>query len=292
MAQAGLVALQVLILLALANRVAGGVVAFQIALNCYFLAVALGATPVALSLLPRLARMHVNGDVAGFRDTLVHGYALGLFITIPAAVGYLGLAIPVGRALSFGRMGTHSGVMMVAGALAALSVAVVAQTAFMIATYASYARKDTRSPLVSMTLQAVICVGLASIALTVEGTAVLVVLGVAYSASMAVAALHLSVHVARELGPGHAKLTSSLAKVSAGAVVMVVPAWLTAAAAIAWIRPPLGSRIGILAAALVGALVYLAVQTALRTPELAWLSSGLDHLRQRGRRPLVGAHRA
>ncbi|MDQ1465575.1 MAG: putative peptidoglycan lipid flippase [Actinomycetota bacterium] len=291
-AQAGLVALQVLILLALANRVAGGVVAFQIALNFYFLAVALGATPVALSLLPRLARMHVDGDAAGFRDTLVHGYALGLFVTIPAAVGYLGLAIPVARAVSFGRMGTGSGIMLVAGALAALSLAVVAQTAFMIATYASYARKDTRSPLISMTLQAVTCLGLASIALTVEGTAVLVVLGVAYSTSMAVAALHLSVHVARELGPGHATLRSSLAKVSAGAVVMVVPAWLTAAAAFAWIRPPLGSRIGILAAALVGALVYLAVQTALRTPELAWLSSGLDHLRQRGRRPLVGAHRA
>jgi putative peptidoglycan lipid II flippase len=292
MAQAGLVALQVLTLLVLANRVAGGVVAFQIALNFYFLAVAVGATPVALSLLPRLARMHADGDVAGFRDTLVHGYALGLFIAIPAAVGYLGLAIPIARAVSFGRMGTESGVMLVAGALAALSVAVVAQTTFMIATYASYARKDTRSPLISMTLQAVTCLGLASIAVTVDGTAVLVVLGVAYSASIAVAALHLCVHVARQLGPGHATLFSSLGKASAGAVLMVLPAWLSAAAANAWIGPPLGSRIGMLAAALVGIGVYLAVQTALRTPELTWLNSGLDQLRQRTGRLSPGVHRA
>jgi putative peptidoglycan lipid II flippase len=293
MAQAGLVALQVMTLLVLANRVAGGVVAFQIALNFFFLAVALGATPVALSLLPRLSRMHAEGDTTGFRDTLFHGYALGLFITIPAAIGYLGLALPVARAVAFGRMGTTSGITLVAGALAALSVAVVAQTAFMIATYASYARKDTHSPLVSMTLQAATCLGLASIALTVEGTAVLVVLGVAYSTSISVAALHLSWRVARQLGPGHATtLVSSLVKVSAGALVMVIPAWLTAAAAQRWIGPPLGSRVGVLAAALVGIVVYVVSQAALRTPELAWLSSGLDQLRQRAGRFHAGVHGA
>ena len=288
MAQAGLVALQVMTLLVLANRVAGGVVAFQIALNFYFLAVALGATPVALSLLPRLARMHVDGDVAGFRDTLVHGYALGLFIAIPAAVGYLGLAIPVARAISFGRMDTANGVMLVAGALATLSVAVVAQTTFMIATYASYARKDTRSPLVSMALQALTCLSVASIALTVHGTAVLIVLGVAFSTSIVVAALHLSIRLARALGVSRARLGSSLGKSAVGAVVMVGPAWLTAHAALAWIGPPLGSRIGILAATVVGILVFLAVETVLRTPELTWLSSGLEQLRQRVRGTVAG----
>lgn len=288
MAQAGLVALQVMTLLVLANRVAGGVVAFQIALNFYFLAVALGATPVALSLLPRLARMHLDGDVSGFRDTLMHGYALGLFIAIPAAVGYLGLAIPVARAISFGRMGTANGVMLVAGALAALSVAVVAQTTFMIATYAAYARKDTRSPLISMVLQAITCLSVASIALTVHGAAVLVVLGVAFSTSIVVAALHLSVHLARDLGTSQAHLGSSLAKTALGAVVMVGPAWLTAQAVSAWIGPPLGSRIGILAGTAVGVLVFLTVQALLRTPELSWLSSGLGQLRQRVRVTLAG----
>lgn len=108
--QEGLIALQVLFLLVLANRLPGGVIAFQIALNFYYLAIALGATPVALALLPRLARMHLISDLAGFRDTLVRGLALGFFITIPAAVGYLCLAMPLARAISFGRMDSYQGV--------------------------------------------------------------------------------------------------------------------------------------------------------------------------------------
>ena len=85
--QAGLAAIQTLTLLTVANRVPGGVVAFQIALNFYYLANNLGTTPVALSLMPRLARMHLDGDKTAFRDTLVRGLALGFFVTIPAAVG-------------------------------------------------------------------------------------------------------------------------------------------------------------------------------------------------------------
>jgi putative peptidoglycan lipid II flippase len=282
LAQAGLLALQMLTLLALANRVAGGVVAFQIALNFYFLAIALGATPVALSLLPRLARMHVDGDAAGFRNALQHGIALGLFVAVPAAAGYLGLSLSAARAIAFGRMGTADGVALIAGSLAALAVAVVAQTVFMIATYASYARKDTRTPLVSMILQSVICLSLASLALTVHGSAVLVVLGLSFSASIVVAAVHLYGHVRRALGPARDRLAPSLARIAVGAAVMAGPAWLTAEAASDWFGRPVGPRLGLLAAALVGCAVFVALQALLRTPELAWLASGMNQLRRRG----------
>src|SRR5207245_10459298 len=104
------------------------------------------------------------------------GLAVGCFVTVPAAVGYLALATPLARAVSFGRMGSAAGVTMVAVSLAALAVAVVGQTGFTIATYASYARKDTRAPLRSMLLQAGTCLGLSSLALLVHGPAVLVTL--------------------------------------------------------------------------------------------------------------------
>src|SRR5207237_5511989 len=131
----------------------GGVIAFQIALNFYYLAIAIGAAPVALSLIPRLSRMHLDGDVTAFRDTLMRGLAMGFLVTIPATVGYLVLALPLARALSFGRLDSDGGVVMVAASLAALSLAVVGQTAFMIVTYACYARKDTRKPLMSMLVE-------------------------------------------------------------------------------------------------------------------------------------------
>jgi putative peptidoglycan lipid II flippase len=284
LAQAGLVAFQVLTLLVVANRLAGGVVAFQIALNFYYLAIAIGATPVALSLLPRLARMHLDGDTAGFRDTLVRGLALGFFVTIPAAVGYLALALPLARAISFGRMSGASGVTMVAVSLAALSVAVVGQTAFMIATYASYARKDTRSPLISMLLQAAVCLGLVSTALLVHGWAILVVLGLALSAAVTIAACHLTARVFRGLHrQGAQRLTPSLAKFLGGAVVMAGPAWLVASEIPRVLGRPFGPRLGIVVTAVIGATVYLSLQAWWRTPEFGWLAGGLAHLRAKAR---------
>lgn len=287
-AQAGLVALQILTLLVVANRLPGGVVAFQISLNFYYLAIAVGATPVALSLLPRLARMHLEGDTAAFRDTLVRGLALGFFVTIPAAVGYLVLAVPLAHAISFGRMDGAAGVAMVAASLAALSIAVVGQTAFLIATYASYARKDTRSPLISMLLQAIVCLGLVSTALFVHGWAVLVVLGLSLSAAVILAACHLTGRLFRNLSrPGSQRLMPSVARILAGAIIMAGPAWFTATDP-RWLKGSYAPRLGIAAAALVGLVVFLAVQALFRTPELAWLAGGLGYLRGKAKGGTAG----
>ena len=287
--QASLLALQVLTLMALANRLAGGIVAFQISLNFYYLAIALGATPVALSLLPRLSRMHLDGDMAGFRDTLVGGFALGFFITIPAAVGLLALAVPLAKAISFGKMGA-SGVSMVAVTLAALSVAVVGQTAFMIATYASYAKKDTRSPLRSMTIQATICLCVASVALFVHGQAVLLTLGLALSVAVSVAACHLTVRLWRDLrGHGTQRLAPSLVRFAVGALIMAGPAWLTATAVQGWLGRPFGPRIGIAAGAAVGGALFIGLQALLRSPELRLLTAGLRHRRGKASYPIASA---
>jgi putative peptidoglycan lipid II flippase len=289
LAQAGLVALQMLTLLVIANRVPGGVVAFQIALSFYYLAIALGVTPVALSLLPRLARIHLKGDSALFRDTLVRGFALAFFVTIPATAGYLALAVPLARAVSFGSMGSDGGVMLVAASLAALAFAIVGQTAYMIATYASYARKDTRAPLMSMLLQAVVCLTLVSAALRASGSAVLVTLGLAFSVAVATGAAHLITRVCRGLRQGSERLAPSLTRMVIGAAVMVGPAWLTAATVPAWIGPPLGPGVGIIAAAVVGGGVFIALQALWRAPELSWIVGGFSHVRDKARHAFEGA---
>ena len=291
MAQAGLVALQMLVLLVIANRVAGGVVAFQIALNFYFVAIALAATPVALSLLPRLARMHLDGDDAAFRGTLAHGYALGLFFAVPAAVGLLVLASPLAHAVSFGRMGSAGGVALVTAALVALAAAVIAQTIFLIATYASYARKDTRTPLVSMAWQALTCLALAGVAFTVHGTAVPLILGIALTVSIVVSSAHLTTRLRHAVGTSRSGLAPSLARTLFGAALMAGPAWLVASQISRWLGPPFGSRLAILAGAAVGAGVFLASQAMLGTPELRWLGAGIGqlHSRSRSRALVAGA---
>ncbi|MDQ6851592.1 MAG: hypothetical protein M3070_16965, partial [Actinomycetota bacterium] len=286
--QAGLVALQMITMLALANRVAGGVVGFQIAVNFYFLAVALGATPVALSLLPRLARMHRDGDLSGFRDTLAHGYALGLFLAIPTAAAYLVLAMPIARAVSFGRMASAGGAALVAGALAGLALAVVGQTIFMIGSYACYARKDTRSPLSAMAMQAVVCLALASTSLATHGTAALAVIGLAFAVSTLVSGVRLSRRLRRLLGPGRVRLSPALSKAALGSLVMAGPAWLIAVPARPWLG---GTRISLLVAAVVGAVLFVAVQAAVRSDELRWLAAGLSQLRGRSAAPVIGIDR-
>jgi putative peptidoglycan lipid II flippase len=285
--QAGLDAVQTLTLLTAANRVPGGIVTFQIALNFYYLANNLGTTPVALSLLPRLARMHLDDDKTAFRDTLVRGLALGYFVTIPAAAGYLVLAVPLARAVSFGRLDSPAGVAMIASALVPLSLAVIAQSAFQIVMYASYARKDTRSPLWSMTLQAVVCLGLVSLVPMVHGPALLLLLGGALSVSVTVAAIHLTVRMWLRLGPPSAeRLIPSVARFVVGSAVMAGPAWLTATAVADHFGRPLGPRVGVIAGAVVGAAVFLAVEALWRTPEVGWLIGGLAHMRGKAGRAL------
>ena len=82
-AQAALAALQLGALLVVADRVAGGVVAFQLAMNFYFLPIAIGATPVALSLVPRLSRMTAPDERRLFRDTYIRGLVFAFFLVLP-----------------------------------------------------------------------------------------------------------------------------------------------------------------------------------------------------------------
>lgn len=288
LAQAGLAAVQLLILLIAANRLPGGIIAFQIALNFYYLVDALATTPVALSLLPRLARMHADGDTAGFGDTFARGFTLGLFVTIPAAVAYVILAGPLARAIAFGQMDA-TGVEMIAAALVPLSAGVIGWTAFMIATYASYARKDTRSPLRATMLQTVICLAVASTTLVVHGLAVMVVLGLATAVPVAAAACYLVTRMRKTLGHRRSqRLTPSLGRFALGAAVMAGPAWLVATAVPRWLGPPLGPRVGVFAAALVGVAVYGSAQALWRTPEMSWLAGGLRHMRTTASRTAAG----
>jgi putative peptidoglycan lipid II flippase len=275
-AQAGLMAMQMMTMLVLANRVAGGVVGFQVAVNFYFLAVALGATPVALSLLPRLARLHRDGDGPAFGRTLHQGYALGLFLAVPTSAAYLVLSVPIARAVSFGRLATDDGVALIASALAGLALAVVGQTIFTISSYASYALKDTRTPLAAMGLQAVVCLSLAATSLAVHGTAATAVVGAAFSASVLLSGWWLMMRVRRRFGGLDVRIAPTLIKSVLGAVVMIGPAWVITERASGWLGGP---RATLVVASAVGALIFVAMQALLRADGLLLFAAGIRQWR-------------
>lgn len=281
--QAGLIALQLLVVLVVANRVPGGVVAFQLALNFCALSIALGVTPVALSLLPRLSRLYYQGEAPLFHDTLMRGFAFAFFLTIPAAVAYLTLSIPLAQAVSVAKMNSPLGTVMVAASLAALAPGVIGETAFLLMTYASYSRQDTRSPLRSMTVRLAVCLCLVGCALLLQGTAVLVTLGLAVSASNLVGAWHLTSKVRRHLRGGRERLAPSLIRIGVGAAVMVAPAWAAWLVAHRWIEGQLSSVIGVVAASVLGGGAFFAIQALMHAPELAWVAGGVGYLRGKPR---------
>lgn len=266
----GLGAVQIVGALVVTNRVAGGVVAYQIALSFFFLPVALGAAPVAVSLLPRLARL-VHSDVRLFRDTLVRGLRLACFLTLPAAVVLAVLAPGLARAVSFGQMDTPRAHSLIALALTALAGGVVAEAAFLVATYASYARGDTRSPLRSMAVKTATCLVVLVLAYAAAGGhATLLLAGCALSAAALVGAVHQVRHLLAGLPVGEERLVSALWPVTAAGVVVAVPLL----AVRGWLAGLPGHAelwFGHVAAITAAGLLFVGVAQLLRVPEARWV---------------------
>jgi hypothetical protein len=84
------------------------------------------------------------------------------------------------------------------------------------------------------------------------------VIGLAFSASVTVAAWHLTRRVLKGLGPGTERLTPSLIKIAVGAAVAV------------------------------GALTFLAVEALWKAPEVAQITGGLSHLGDKARHTFAG----
>jgi putative peptidoglycan lipid II flippase len=264
--------LRVLAALVVANRLAGGVVGFQLALQFFYLPVAVCARPVAVALLPRLSRLHRDGLQQRFRRELERGAALCLFVAIPASLAITVLALPIARAVSLGRMGNSAGVSLIALSLASVGFGVLGESAFVLATHASFARQDPYSPLRSMQLQTVSALGgLTAVFLLVHGPPVLAGIGLSITVSGLLGAGHLVVRLRALLPPGEELLPRSVLRALAASIVMLVPALLLATFVPRVLGGEHSHRVARLAAGSVGALTYLGAQRAMRSPELGSL---------------------
>ena len=277
---AGLNSLRLFAVLVVANHVRGGIVAFQLALSFFYLPVNAGARPVGIAMLPRLSRLYRDGATARFREELVHGVARACFLTVPAAVAFATLAHPLARAVSFGQMAGSSGVGYVAVSLVALAAGVLGEAGFVLATYASYARHDTRSPFRAMVIRTGVSLGGMVIAfLLADGSGLLVGIGLAISAGNLLSAAQLGTRLKRELQEGSARVGPALLRALGAAAVMTPPAYLAARGIAAWTPAGIGRLAAIAAAAVVGSATYLAAQRAWGSPELSSLAGDFRRLR-------------
>jgi putative peptidoglycan lipid II flippase len=283
--QAGLSALLLVILLVLANRTPGGVVAFQLAMNFFFLPIAVGATPVALSLGPRLSRMNGPGDAVAFRETYVRGLVFAAFLVAPAAIAYGVLAAPLSRAIAYGGFAGPGGVELLAASITGLAAGVLGETCFLVTTYACYARHDTRSPLRGMVVQVVVGLAVVSWTPSVPGPHALMLLGLGLSAGSLAGSAYLASRLLRTLPPGSEPVLRPLGRITFASVSMVLPAWAVAELLPARLHVHITPAATALAAVAVGAGSYVGLQRRLGAPELDWVGAAIGSRFRSGGRP-------
>jgi murein biosynthesis integral membrane protein MurJ len=273
--QAGLAALQLAALTLVADRVAGGVVAFQLATNFFFLPIAVGATPVALSLVPRLSRLTGPAQAGQFRDTYLRGLAFAAFLVVPAATAYAVLPRTLAGAIGFGAFAAGGGRELLAAALLGLAPAIIGETVFLVTTYAFYARKDTVYSLRGMIVHAIVCAAGIAVAVHLHGPALLAGLGLAYSAGSLVAAAYLVHCLRRGLPHGGEPALAPFLRTVACSAIMAGPAWLVARFLAGNMSSPAGRVVVMLAVAVAGASVYFAAQAWLGAPQVQWVTGAL-----------------
>ncbi|MCU1351736.1 MAG: putative rane protein putative virulence factor, partial [Acidimicrobiales bacterium] len=137
--------LLLVVVLVLANRVEGGVVAYQVAFTFFLLPHALFALPVLTALFPQMSRQSVDHDWNGFARSIERGVASISYFVLPAAAALTALAPLLSHAVLFGRT-DERGASQVAHVLIGFAPGVYGYGIFLFVSRVLYARGDTRSP--------------------------------------------------------------------------------------------------------------------------------------------------
>jgi putative peptidoglycan lipid II flippase len=221
---------------------------------------------VSTALLPLLAQQALDTDRAPFRETLMFGLRMVAFVTVPGAVGLIVLREPIVRLLFQGGAFGPEATIETAAAMALYAVGLVFISSNSLLTFAHYARKDTRTPVVCAAADLVVFIA-ASILLRPMGVSS-IALATSIAAATHCALLALTLR-RREGRLGGRRLAATLLRVLAAAAAM--------GAATAWVGYRLlgldrGTTIGRAALGVgvsiaVGVAVYLAAAIVLRSPE-------------------------
>lgn len=196
--------------LVLANRVAGGVVAFQIGWTFFLLPYALFAQPVLTALFPRLSGQHVRRDIEAMAETTRRGTEMICLFTIPAAIIFLAVGPAVGRGILFGAI-EPDGARQIGRVIAAFGPGVVAYGLLLYLARVSYAALDARTPTIVATGVSVI----GAAAMVVSGAVVgpseqVTVLAALHSGTYVVAAMIASILLRRSIGDVPLRLLRTL----------------------------------------------------------------------------------
>ncbi len=273
--QAGLV-----VVLILANRVEGGVAAYQWAYTFFYVPHALFGVPLFNVLFPAMAEHSTRGEEEGLGERLRDGLGMLAFILVPVAAGVVVIAEPLARVtLSYGVM-SGAGITLVARVLGAFALGLPTYSAFLALTRAFYAFGDTRTPaLVNALAIGVASATGATLFAIVPAAWAVPGLALGHSIGFAVGAAVLGRAFGRRVTrAGATALTAIVVRsLIVGGVALAAMAAIDGALADG---TRLQALVDVCATAAGGAVVYLGLMTRTRSRELARLSALV--LRPRG----------
>jgi len=181
------------------NRVAGGVVAYQVAFVFFLAPYAVLAQPIHTAILPELATEAAGGDRAGFAHSVEWALDRMAVLVIPASAVMVALALPMMRVVAFGGA-TKAGPELLGAALAFLSLGLLPYAALLLFARAFYALGDSRTPAIVAIASALLgVVTMAALAPLTRGTARVAALGAGHTLAYTVGAVVLGTMLFRRL---------------------------------------------------------------------------------------------
>jgi putative peptidoglycan lipid II flippase len=254
------------VVLALANGVRGGVTSWQVAYMFFQLPHGLVAVSLYTALFPDLSRAVFAQAWDAFRRNFAIGARGIAYLLVPAAIGYAILAEPVTRLIIARGVADAADAAAVASVLRAFAWGLAFFSSFHLLMRCFYALQDTRTPTMLNAVEVAF-----HTMLNFPLFAWLGVKGLAYGHAIAyaLATVLLAVVLGRRIPGGLqlSKLTAPLVRIVVAAAVMGAAVW----AVKRWVP---GGDVAVVAVAVAaGALLYLAVTTALGADEPAMFRS-------------------
>ncbi|HZU12910.1 MAG TPA: murein biosynthesis integral membrane protein MurJ [Chloroflexota bacterium] len=234
--------------------------------------IGIAVAALTFAVMPSISSDAASGEIERFKDTLALGIRFVLFLTIPAAIGYLALGTPIVTLLfqhhHFTPGNTHQTVQALLGY--APQIPMVGLDQMMI--FSFYARKDTLTPMLVGVLGVLVYV---TTGIILKARYYVLGLAAANTIQNSTHAIVLLVLMVLAIGPLQRRgITASVARsLGAGLAMGAATAGLAG-----FLSAALGDATLITRATLVllpvvaGSAIYVAAAAALRSPELrvAW----------------------
>jgi putative peptidoglycan lipid II flippase len=248
----------------------GDYTAYVVAFVIFQLPHAIFAVSVFTAILPGMSASFAAGDTAGYRTLLSRGIRLNAAVILPAALGYIALAVPIVRLL-FERGAVDPGeARLVASILVAFAVGMFPFSLFQLLLRAFYAMQDTRTPAL-INVGAVTVNLLANLALVFALGLGVQGLALGYAAAYAFAAALSLLLIRRRLGSLDARaILSTIARVLVASAASAGAAWVVSDAVSRAVDTGAvsGQALQVSAGVITGVLVFVVAALILRIEEV------------------------